>query len=395
MAVACLFMPRFALGCELAQHPELNTKASTVAVVDNRVVQEVSPAAGRYGVRPGQRLQEAFSFCPYLVTFEARPSFYEGQFATILRALEQISPAVEAGPLGTVFIDLRGLERHYPDPGSLKKALLSCAPAHMRVRLGIGPGKFSALVAAQQSQRGEAREVLSSDVVAFLSSTSIDSLPVSYDIKRRLRLLGLETLGALAALPRSSVAMQFGREGSLAWDLANGHDPEPVRYALNVETINVQQSFDPPLVSREVILAVLERLSGRASSDLEQQHQAARQVSLYAQTERDLSWQHHITFKEPRSEQSSFWAAIKPLVEGADFPGPVVELGLELTGLTPLGGFQSGLWVDTGKRQQRRLHAALRQLKTRYGYCPVGHVVKVEPWSRIPERRAAIIAFDP
>jgi nucleotidyltransferase/DNA polymerase involved in DNA repair len=390
-----MFMLRFALGCELVQHPELNTKASTVAVVNDRVVQQISPAAGRYGVRPGQRLQEAFSFCPYLVTFEARPAFYESQLTAILNDLEQLSPAVEAGPLGTVFIDLHGLERHYPEPGSLKKALLACAPASLRPRLGIGPGKFPALVAAQQSRRGEARELSSEDVAAFLSATSIDNLPISHDTKRRLHLLGLKTLGALAVLPRSSVAMQFGREGSQAWELATGHDPDPVRYWLSVETIPVQQSFDPPLVSREVIQAVIERLLGRASGDLARQYRAARQVSLLAVTDRGQNWQHHITFKEPRSEQSSFWAAIKPVIEAADLPGPVIELGLELTGLTPLGGFQSGLWVDTGKRQQRKLHAALRQLKSRYGYCPVGHVVKVEPWSRIPERRAAIIAFDP
>jgi nucleotidyltransferase/DNA polymerase involved in DNA repair len=364
-------------------------------VVDGRVVQEVSPAAGRYGVRPGQRLQEAFSFCPYLVTFEARPAFYEGQLAAILHELEQVSPAVDAGPLGTVFVDLRGLERHYPEPGSLKKALLACAPASLRPRLGIGPGKYPALVAAQQSRRGESRELLSEDVAAFLSSTSIDNLPISYDTKRRLRLLGLETLGALAALPRSSVAMQFGREGSLAWELATGHDPDPVRYRLSVETIPVQQSFDPPIVSREVILTVMERLLSRASGDLARQYRAARQVSLQAVTDRGQNWRQQITFKEPRGEQSSLWAAIKPVLECAALPGPVVELGLELTGLTPVGGLQSGLWVDIDKRQQRRLDAALRQLKSRYGYCPVGHVVKVEPWSRIPERRAAIIAFDP
>lgn len=395
MAVACVLMPRFALGCELDQHPELNTKTSTVAVVDGRVVQEVSPAAGRYGVRPGQRLQEAFSFCPYLVTFEARPAVYEGQLSAILRELEQVSPAVEAGPLGTVFVDLRGLERHYPEPGVFQKALLARAPASLRPRLGIGPGKFPALVAAHKSKRGEACEVSPDDVAAFLSATSIDSLPISYDTKRQLGLLGLQTLGALAALPRSAVAMQFGREGSLAWELANGNDPDPVRYWQSAETIPAEQSFDAPLVSHEVILAVMERLLGRASGDLARQYRAARQVLLQAVTERGQHWRQQVTFKEPRNQQADLWAAIKPVLEGADLPGPVAQLGLELTGLTPIGGLQSGLWVDTDKRQQRRLHAALRQLKTRYGYCPIGHVVKVEPWSRIPERRAAIIAFDP
>ena len=41
-----------------------------------------------------------------------------------------------------------------------------------------------------------------------------------------------------------------------------------------------------------------------------------------------------------------------------------------------------------------RLEESLRQLKARYGYCPVGRVVEMEPWSRVPERRLALIDFD-
>lgn len=395
MAVACLLMPQFALGCELLQQPDRYSKTSTLAVVDGRVVQEVSRAAGRYGVRPGQRLQEAFSFCPYLVTFEARPAFYESNLNAILNNLEQISPAVEAGPLGTIFIDLRGLERHYPNPEALEAAVLACAPPALKPRLGVGPGKFPALVAARRARTGQVFRLPDENVADALAAIPIDILPVSHDTQRRLRLLGLETLGTLAALPRSSVAMQFGREGSLAWDLANGIDPEPVRQRLSVETLPTRQAFDPPLVSHEVILAVMERLVTKASHTLAQQHRAARQVSLQAVTERGQAWEQRVTFKEPRIDKAGFWAAIRPLMDREAISGPVVELGLEFTGLTPIGGFQTDLWVDSGKRQQQRLHAALRQLKTRYGYCPVGHIVKVEPWSRIPERRAAIIAFDP
>jgi len=37
----------------------------------------------------------------------------------------------------------------------------------------------------------------------------------------------------------------------------------------------------------------------------------------------------------------------------------------------------------------------VRQLKARYGRSPVAQVVEVEPWSRIPERRHALIDYDP
>jgi len=65
-----------------------------------------------------------------------------------------------------------------------------------------------------------------------------------------------------------------------------------------------------------------------------------------------------------------------------------------LSGLTGETGKQEGLFVAKGRRRAQ-LEEALRQLKARFGQSPVYHVVEVEPWSRIPERRLALIDYDP
>ena len=38
---------------------------------------------------------------------------------------------------------------------------------------------------------------------------------------------------------------------------------------------------------------------------------------------------------------------------------------------------------------------AVRELKLRLGHSPLYRVVEVDPWSRIPERRHALLSFDP
>jgi DNA polymerase-4/protein ImuB len=47
-------------------------------------------------------------------------------------------------------------------------------------------------------------------------------------------------------------------------------------------------------------------------------------------------------------------------------------------------------------RRRAQLVAAIQQLKTQFGggSAPVTRVVEVEPWSRIPERRYALIDYD-
>jgi hypothetical protein len=41
--------------------------------------------------------------------------------------------------------------------------------------------------------------------------------------------------------------------------------------------------------------------------------------------------------------------------------------------------------------QRGQIAEAARQLHARYGQVPLYHAVEVEPWSRIPERRWALV----
>ena len=41
------------------------------------------------------------------------------------------------------------------------------------------------------------------------------------------------------------------------------------------------------------------------------------------------------------------------------------------------------------------LKKAVRELRLRLGHSPLYRVVEVDPWSRIPERRHALMRFDP
>jgi DNA polymerase-4/protein ImuB len=78
----------------------------------------------------------------------------------------------------------------------------------------------------------------------------------------------------------------------------------------------------------------------------------------------------------------------------ATLPGPVTEMALELSGLIAAGGRQAEL-PGMHRRQPSQLAEASRRLKQQYGEPVLFRVVEVEPWSRIPERRRALIAYDP
>ncbi len=86
--------------------------------------------------------------------------------------------------------------------------------------------------------------------------------------------------------------------------------------------------------------------------------------------------------------------AMKSRLGAVMLPGPLEDMKLTLSGITGESGVQSSLFSDVRKREQ--LREMMRQLQALLGCKPPIYQMKdVEPWSGIPERRQALVPFDP
>jgi DNA polymerase-4/protein ImuB len=391
--VGCLLVSRFPLACELAEHPELAGLPVAVATDDGSVL-ATSPAAEASGVRPAQKLREAIGRCQTLAVLNGRPAHYQAQAEAILRALELVAFTVEPEAQGLAYVDLAELQTCSPSREAIIAALLACVPPALEPRLGAAVARFPALLAARAAPAGGSMVISEDDLTGFLASQPVEALPVSAEMLRRLRLLDLGTLGDLEALPRSALAAQFGTEGALAWELAHGTAHSPLRRRPRLVQVVEWLRLETPLVSQQAILAAWEQTLSRALRQPAFRGHAARQVELRGTTERGAHWERTVTFKEALADLRRMWAALRSVLDGAQFPAPLSELAVELKGLTEAHGQQLAL-PDARSAMRERLEESLRQLKARYGYCPIGRVVEMEPWSRIPERRLGLIDFDP
>jgi DNA polymerase-4/protein ImuB len=97
-----------------------------------------------------------------------------------------------------------------------------------------------------------------------------------------------------------------------------------------------------------------------------------------------------VAFKEPAGSKVKALFAIKAKLDGIALPGPLEDMRLTLSGLTGEAGRQESLWTEIRRDQQ--LHDAVDQLESRLGAAPPLYQVReMEPWSRIPERRHALV----
>lgn len=393
--VACLVVPSLPLACALVDRPHL--RDGLVALADDtglRVVDVTMPARAR-GLRAGMTLREAVALCPTLDVVQARPAPVARTAASLVAAMEQVSPLVEETARGIVFADLRGTERLFA-PGDLERVVFGAIPRALGAQLGIAERLFTAYAAALSGRSGGVHRIAPGGSAVFLAPLPVDWLPLDVEAVERLRLLGLHTCGDLASLPRHAVEAQFGPAGGRAWLAARGDDPTPLHPRLpEPERVIEHLQAEPPLVSREAILHALEQMLGRALRHPRARQRFVRVVRLRAETDRGALWEREQMLREPLGDPARLWVTIRTLIEYAVFPGPLGDLSLELGGLTAESGRQWSLF-DAGRvRRGEQLDEMVRHLKVRFGHSSIARVVEVEPWHRLPERRHALLEYDP
>jgi DNA polymerase-4/protein ImuB len=333
-------------------------------------------------------LQQALSLQAEAELIHADIPYYCSVFNGILDALEKRSPLVEGTDLGDIYIGLDGMQLIYENDAVLVKAVQTAVPAVFNAHIGIAEDKFPAYLAAWHSPAGSYK-TLTGDLAAFLNDLTCDLLPVSLKTKEKLHSFGLHKLGQVAALLPGPLQAQFGPEGQRIWELANGHDDTPLYPRLTEETIEESTTLSSMTASLDVIMVSIEAMLSRVFVRFEAKGMGIRSVHLWTRTWLREHWEKNIQFKEPALNTKTALSRIKLIMENSPQPGPVEQLGMKITGLGRPNGRQKSLLNDV--RAKDNLLDDVKQLEFRLGGTQLYKIKEIEPWSRIPERRYALI----
>jgi nucleotidyltransferase/DNA polymerase involved in DNA repair len=388
MPVACALIPRFRLIAAIAEREVLDRPAALAPEPGAaQLIGEVSRPAEGFGLRPGMRMGEALSRCPELALIPPDPEQAERSWEEALRRLEGIGAEVESGRAGEAFFDAGGLSRLW---GGIDGVLKQARRQLGKVRLGAGPGRFCAYVAAANSG-GIVPEMGAADF--------LEPLPVSLlcgrlgdseadDLPNELERLGISTLGRLAGLPRDAVADRFGRLGLRAQRLARGGDvplrPRPVREAIAVELEL------PEAVSGQQLERALELLISRLLAHDARRGRTLRALRLSARLAAGGGWRRQVALRRAGADRSRLADALLPHL--ALLPAPAATLRLEAVALGPETGEQLSL-SSPDQERRKRISEAVSQTRSAAGADALLRVLEVDPGSRVPERREVLMPF--
>ncbi len=151
--------------------------------------------------------------------------------------------------------------------------------------------------------------------------------------------------------------------------------------------------FPAPVSEWAAFWAGIRQLVARVWRRKERGEATVRQLVLAARIDEE-TWEKSITLHEPVGDPERLEAMLARRLAGVELPGAVSAVTLKVTLLGGPYVGQEPLFPGGGQRLAR-LKDALAAVKARYGTTGLFRIVEVEPWSRIPERRYALIDFDP
>ena len=395
MLIACIIISHFSAKCELVRRPELRGKAAIVYRDEEArpVVVDSSPEAG---IRYGTPLSIAFSRFPDAVMIKADDALYDAEWASLESNLSGVSDRVESASRGCVYVAMDGLQAMYGGEENLLSALLDAVPEEFVARMGIASGKFPSYCAAFTARHLSPVRLPADPGSAkrFMAPMPVSLLPFSIGSLELLRDFGIWSIGNLASQPVSALQSQLGAEGRNAWELANGLDRSPVMSVAHAEVIRERLQFPWPAASMDAFSFGFRTLLDQAFASPALRGRAVGKMAVTCEVADAERWSFDRVFKEPLISPDRGYAAAMTVIETAcqrgDSPiqGPTESMSVALSHLGPPRAEQGGLWRESAEGD---LNNALRQMAGKIDLPAIKTVVDVEPWSRIPERRQALV----
>jgi DNA polymerase IV len=398
-----LDLDAFFCAVEEQRDPALRGRPFAVGgATDSRgVVSSCSYAARRYGVRSAMPMSQAVRLCPDLVVVPARHSAYSAASRQVMARLRQLTSLVEQLSIDEAFLDVSELTQ----PG---EALARELQASIRddyglpCSLGVAGNKLVAKIAtdvgktaARSEEQGARNDEEPTDFhpsftvhrspftegppyaitvvqpgqeAAFLAPLPSTALwGVGPKTAARLAELGIHTIGDIGRRSEAELGRLFGKHGRDLARRAQGIDDRPVETQREAKSISQETTYARDVRDEAKLRATLHDLAAGVGRRLRRAGLGATTIGIKLRWADFTTVTRQTTLGQPTDQDEVIAIAAAQLFERAWQPGEWVRLlGVSASGLGPAPR-QLGLWDAVDSEQQRRIQAAVRALRERFG----------------------------
>ena len=297
-----------------------------------------STPAKKYGIQTGEPLFQALEKCPDLRIVPPDYSLYVEASRHFVEMLRQFSPCVEQYSIDEAWVDMTGTEGLWGAPrlAAEKMRKRIWEELGFTVNIGISSNKLLAKMAGDFEKPNKIHTLFPEEMEAKMWPLPVrDLFLVGAATERKLKQMGIYTIGDLAKTEMGILRKRFGKQGETIWHFANGHNadlvvPEPAEnkgYGNSVTTASDVTSYEQ---AHQVLLSLCETVASRMRKD----GKCGSCISVHLRTNEFSHFSHQSKLHGSTNITAEiFEQACRVFDEAWDGVTPLRQLGVQMTQL--------------------------------------------------------------
>lgn len=370
----------FYASVEMQRHPELRDKPLAVCGSQEErhgIVLAANYIAKPYGVKTGMAVWQARQRCPHLVMLPPDMGEYI-RFSQMAREIyEDYTDQIEPFGLDENWLDVTGSVGMFGSPMTIAREISDRMKFELGITcsIGVADNKITAKLgsdykkpdAITRIERDNYREVVYPLPVE-------DLLYIGPATSKKLRGLGISTIGGLAQAPLDTLTRKLGKMGTVLQTFALGLDPSPVQKSSHIPNIkSVGNSATTPrdMTCDSDVELMLLLLAESVASRMRELASRCTVVEVYIRDVELNSFCRQRKLEVPTcSSDEIAQTACDLFRQNYRWVRPLRSIGVRGAGLVEAtAGTQLSLYPEETRRDKwERIDAAVDRLRQRYGY---------------------------
>lgn len=373
----------FYASVEMQRHPELRDKPLAVCGSQedrHGIVLTANYIAKPYGVKTGMAIWQAKQRCPNLVTLPPDMSEYIRISRYAREIYEDYTDQVEPFGLDESWLDITGSVALYGSPMTIAQEISNRIKSELGITasIGVANNKITAKLGSDYKKPDAITRIEQDNYKEIVYPLPVeDLLYVGPATSKKLRAIGISTIGRLAECPEDVLQRRLGKMGLVLSMFAKGQDVSPVQkmdHIPNIKSVGNSATTPRDLVSEDDVKLMLLLLAESICSRMRELASRCTVVEIYVRdTELNSICRQRKLAAPSCSSQEIAEVGMELFRRHYYWSRPIRSIGLRGAGLVEaVGTVQMSLYAEDQRRDKwERIDRAVDHLRQRYGYMSV------------------------
>ena len=334
------------------------------------VILAKSTPAKRYGINTGESLHAALKKCPGLKVVSSTPGIYKLYSKALMDLIYEYTDVVQQCSIDEAFMDVSGIIKSLGmEPLKLADSIRARVQNELgfTVNIGISCNKLLAKAASELEKPDKTHTIYPHEIKEKYWPLPVrDMNGVGGSTEKKLKRIGIKTIGELAAANEIYLKSMFKSYGSVLHQKAKGIDESPVESRDQVKSIGNSTTTPKDVDSVEEACEYLMKLSEAVGRRLRQKALVAYCISIEIRYSDFRNVQMQSALPSPVAGDIEIYQSARNLFERLWEKSPVRHIGVRASQLESCREQQLS-FLEEGNCAEGKLDSVIDNIRLRYG----------------------------